>query len=62
MKCMSFNCRGLVGPLKRPTLKRVVSSEHPDVLLLQETLGEGEEVKSSLKEFAPRLGVCNFGC
>jgi exonuclease III len=50
---MSFNCRGLVGPLKRPTLKRVISSKHPDVLLLQETLGEGEEVKSRLKSFLP---------
>jgi exonuclease III len=49
MKLMTFNCRGLVGPLKRPSLKRVVNLEHPDVILLQETLGKGEEVKSRLE-------------
>jgi hypothetical protein len=53
MKCMSFNCRGLVGSLKKPALKRVIFSEHPDVLLLQETLGEGEEVKSRLELLLP---------
>jgi exonuclease III len=49
MKIMSFNCRGLAGALKKPTLKRVITTEHPDVLLLQETMGVGEEVKSSLE-------------
>jgi len=53
MKCVSFNCRGLVGPLKRPMLKRVIKSEHHDVLMLQETLGEGEEVKTRLKCLLP---------
>jgi hypothetical protein len=48
---MSFNCRGIIGLLKIPTLKRVVSCEHPDVFLLQETLGEGEEVKYFLESF-----------
>jgi exonuclease III len=53
MKCCSFNCRGLAGPLKRPALKRVIDSEHPDILLLQETMGEGEEVKSRLISLLP---------
>jgi exonuclease III len=53
MKCCSFNCRGLAGPLKRPALKRVIDSEHPDILLLQETLGEGEEIKSRLISLLP---------
>jgi len=53
MNFMSFNCRGLASPLKRPALKRVVSYEHPDVFLLQETLGEGEEVKSHLESLFP---------
>jgi exonuclease III len=57
MKCMSFNCRGLVGPLKKPALKRVICSEHPDVLLLQETLGEGEEVKTRLEIATSWMGV-----
>jgi hypothetical protein len=35
---------GFPGPLKTPALKRVIESEHPDIIHLQETLGEGEEV------------------
>jgi len=46
---MSFNCKGLVGALKKPSLKRVITIEHPNVLLLQDTMGIGEEVKSSLE-------------
>jgi hypothetical protein len=49
MKLMTSNCRGLVGPLKRPTLKRVVNLENPDVILLHEILQKGEEVKSQLE-------------
>jgi exonuclease III len=49
MKIMSFNCRGLVGALKKPSLKRVVTTEHPDVLLLQETMGVGDEIKTCLE-------------
>jgi exonuclease III len=53
MKCCSFNCKGLASPLKRPALKRVIDFEHPDILLLQETLGEGEEVSSRLSSLLP---------
>jgi len=53
MKIMSFNCRGLAGPLKRPALRRVLDLEHPDVLMLQETLGEMEAVKSKLEGMLP---------
>ena len=49
MKIMSFNCRGLAGPLKRPALRRVIDIEHPDVLLLQETLGEVDAIKRKLE-------------
>ena len=38
------------GALKKTSLKRVISSEHPDILLLQETMGVGEEVKSCLEQ------------
>ena len=53
MKILSFNYRGLEGALKTPSLKRVIPLEHPDVLLLQETMGVGEEVKSSLELLLP---------
>ena len=48
MKIMSFNCR-LGGPLKRSTLKRMVFLEHPDIFLLQETMGMSEVVKAILE-------------
>ena len=53
MKCCSFNCGGLVGPLKILALKRVILAEHMDVLLLQETLGEGVEVFNRLSTLLP---------
>ena len=51
MKIMSFNCRGLAGPLKIPTLRWVVELEHPDVMLLQETLGVGDVIKAKLESW-----------
>ena len=51
MKIMSFNCQGLVGPLKRPTLHRVVDLEHPDVMLLQENLGVSDVIKEKLESW-----------
>ena len=51
MKIMSFNCQGLAGPLKRHALRRVVDLEHPDVMLLQETLGIGEVIKAKLESW-----------
>jgi hypothetical protein len=53
MKIMSFNCRGLAGAHKKFALKRVVFIEHPNFMLLQETLGVGEEVKTSLERLLP---------
>jgi len=51
MKVMSFNCRGLAGPKKKSALKRVLTLEHPDVILLQETLGEGDIIKEHLESW-----------
>ena len=51
MKLMSFNYQGLAGPHKRSTLKRVVGLEHPNIMLLQETLGVGEVVNARLESW-----------
>jgi exonuclease III len=40
MKVISFNYRGLASPSKRLTLQRLMELSQPDVVLLQETLGE----------------------
>ena len=53
MKLISFNCHGLVGPHKRSALKRVVGLEHPDILLLQETVGVGDVVKARMEIWFP---------
>ena len=53
MKIMSFNCRGLAGPGKKSALMRVLALEHPDVLLLQETLGVGEVIQGKLESWFP---------
>ena len=49
MKIVSFNFQGIVNPQKRSALKRVVDLEHTDVVMLQETLGLGEVVKSKME-------------
>ena len=51
MKPMSLNCRGLAGPEKRSALRRVVDSDRPDILLLQENLGAAEEIKFRLESW-----------
>ena len=53
MKIMSFNCRGLAGPGKKLALMRVLSLEHPDVLMLQETLGVGDVIQGKLENWLP---------
>lgn len=53
MKLMSFNCRGLASPLKRSSLRRLVELNHPDVILLQETLGCSEEIVRVLESLLP---------
>ena len=51
MKIMSFNCRGLARPKKKSAFKRVFTLEHPDVILLQETLGLGDIIKEKLESW-----------
>ena len=53
MKIMSFNCRGLAGPVKKSTFIRVLTLEHPDVILLQETLGVGDVILERLELWLP---------
>jgi len=53
MKLMSYNCRGLAGPHKKSAFRRVLTLEHPDVILLQETLGVGDVIKNSLESWLP---------
>ena len=51
MKLLSFNCRSLAGPGKKSAFMRVLTLEHPDVILLQETLGVGEMIQERLESW-----------
>ena len=53
MKVLSFNYRGLAGPGKKSSFIRVFTLEHPDVILLQETLGVGEVIRERLESWLP---------
>jgi len=53
MKVLSLNYRGVVGPSNKTSLKRLVESHQLDVLMLQETLGAGENVSLLLESLFP---------
>jgi len=44
MKLPSFNCRGVANPSNKISLRRLVELSKPDILLLQETLGELDSI------------------
>ena len=53
MKILSFNYQGLAGPGKKSAFIRVLTLEHLDVIMLQETLGVGDVVKERLESWLP---------
>ena len=50
---ISYNCRGLASQPKKLALRELVRVHSPDVLMLQETLGKGEEVIGLLTKLLP---------
>jgi hypothetical protein len=59
MKFLSLKCRGLVSPIKNNSLKRLMSVNQTNFLLLQETLGKGNDIEKLLVSIF--LG-CSFSC
>eukprot|EP00253_Pinus_taeda_P001842 PITA_01842 len=53
MICLSFNCRGLANPDKRLALRDLLAQNPFDILFLQEALGVGLEVTTTLTSFLP---------
>ena len=51
MKVLYFNYWGLASPHKRSALRWVVELDQPKIILLQEMLGEGLEVKTKLESW-----------
>jgi len=57
MIILSLNCHGLASSPKELALKEVIHNYNLDILLLQETLGAGEEVSKSLSKLMPRWSI-----
>lgn len=53
MIILSFNCIGFVSGSKKLALRALVKSYEPDVLMMQETLGVGDEKKGALNKNFP---------
>lgn len=53
MICLSWNSRGLASKPKKLALKDLITRHNPDVVFLQETLGKGSDIESSLKSLFP---------
>jgi len=53
MKCLSFNCRGLASSDKKLALRSLIGSVRIDILLLQETLGNGGSINNILSNMLP---------
>lgn len=50
MIIISFNFRGFSSATKKLALKELVKTYDPDLLMLQETLGSGEDISGALKK------------
>jgi exonuclease III len=48
MKFLSLNCRGLVSPHKKSTLKRLINTQQPDIILLQEMMADSSAISATL--------------
>lgn len=49
MKQLSFHYLGVASPSKKSALKRLVEANQPDIILLQETLGDATFVSRGLE-------------
>jgi len=53
MKILSLNCRGLVSPTKKSSLKSLITVHNPNAIFLQETMGTNEIVTRALEVLFP---------
>ena len=47
MKALTWNCRGLGHPSKTNALKYLINQEQPDIILIQETKQEENDMEKS---------------
>jgi endonuclease/exonuclease/phosphatase family metal-dependent hydrolase len=58
MILLSLNIRGVGGPLKVASMRRLLSKTSPDILFLQETLVSEEKARLFVNSFRPDWMVC----
>lgn len=53
MILLSINIRGVGGPLKQTSLKRIIDQTHPSIIFLQETLVEASVARKFMHTLRP---------
>ena len=53
MILLSYNCRGLASQPKKLALRDLIRTYNPEILMLQETLGKGEDIIALLSKMLP---------
>jgi exonuclease III len=56
---LSLNIRGVGGTLKSTSFRRLLSRTSPDIIFLQETLVDGQKVRTFLNKFHPNWHTCS---
>jgi exonuclease III len=56
MILLSLNIRGVGGPLKFPSMRRLIDTTKPDLIFLQETLVDEEKARKFM------FSLCPLGC
>jgi len=55
---LSLNIRGVEGPLKYASMRRVLSITLSDIMFLQETLVDAQKVRSFMYSLHPDWFIC----
>jgi exonuclease III len=58
MILLSLNIRGVGGPLKLPSMHRILSKTKPDIIFLQETLVAEEKARKFMNILCPNWVIC----
>jgi len=55
---LSLNIEGVGGPLKSPSMHRLLNRTNPDIVFLQETLVDEKKARSFMNSLRPASLAC----
>jgi exonuclease III len=55
---LSLNIRGVGGPLKSASMRRLLNRTNPDIIFLQETLVDEKKARSFMNSLRPAWLAC----